>query len=701
MSAPLGNTQKVGIVVEHTQHSDIEGDRLRRISSVIDQDPVLSPGLIRTLLWASTYYQQPLGELIWTALPQKIRGSGQLEPKFETGYSLTKAGSEVDTETLSSARVQKSILDHLRQSDGFALSGDFKSAGSSWSSALRALVKKDWIVAKPMIPDRVEFTPNLVFELTDEQREARDRIIGATGQFSCLLLHGVTGSGKTEVYLHAIAHVLQNGGQALLLVPEIGLTPQLEQRVRSALGTEVEIYHSGQTEGHRHRSWWLARTARTGVVIGTRSAVFLPFQNLSLIVIDEEHDTSFKQHERARYHARAVAIHRAACEKIPVVCGTATPSLESVYATKTNRMAVLSLSKRATEAAMPTVKTIDLNNAAVRSGVSAVLLDQVKKRIDRNEQALIFINRRGFSPFVLCVDCKTALKCADCDANLVYHHADALLHCHHCLKRFGLFRQCPQCRSVRLHLLGQGTQRIEETLRLEIPGARVLRIDRDTTQSHTEFEKKINRIQNHQVDILVGTQMLSKGHHFPNVTLVGVLNADTGFFSTDFRAKEFMIQQILQVAGRSGRADKPGHVLIQTMYPENEIFDCIRRHDYLSFAEGEIQHRKLAKQPPFVHYALLRANSVIQGEELEFLNLAHEAAIGRLQSDEHSDVTVFDIVQSPIARISNRHRAQLLCASESIIKLRRFLSAWIGILTKLKKKGNLRWSIDVDPIDFS
>ncbi len=699
--APLGKAHKVGVVIAHAERSEIAPDRLRTVDALIDDEPAFPPRLIRTLLWTASYYQQPVGELIWIALPQAIRGTAPLQPNFPPGYGLTAAGRALDAATLARARVQKAIVERLQSGSELASARQLRPAGSSWRAAVRALIEKDLVFSSSIMPAAGQFRPQFIHPLTAEQHAAKERIISALGRFSCLLLHGVTGSGKTEVYLHAIAEALRQGGQVLMLVPEIGLTPQLEERVCGALGLEAAVYHSSQTEAHRHRTWWLARTARAQVFIGTRSAVFLPFARLSLIVIDEEHDASFKQHERLRYHARAVAIHRAANEQIPIVCGTATPSLESVFATQTDRMEVLTLLRRATDAQMPAVSTIDLNTAAVRDGISVRLLDQLKKGIAADQQSLIFINRRGFSPLVICGDCRAPLQCSECDINLVYHHFDRLLHCHRCLKRFEMPEFCPQCSSVRLSLLGAGTQRIEDTLRNAIPGARVLRIDRDTTRSHREFEKKITRIRKREVDILVGTQMLSKGHDFPEVTLVGVLNADAGFFSTDFRAKEFMIQQILQVAGRAGRADKPGRVLIQTLYPEHPIFDCIRRHDYLDFAASEIEQRKLAAQPPFVHYALLRANALVPGAEIDFLESAKAVAASWLAAHGQTAVTTFDIVQSPVARVSSRHRAQLLCASQSAGELRRFLSAWISELSRIKSKGQLRWSLDVDPIDFS
>ncbi len=698
---PFRSGLRVGIVVEHTQSDSRPDYTVRPVYSTVDTVPAIPAHLMRTLVWASNYYRQPVGEMIWSALPRTLRSSRPFEPKLRIGYSISELASAVNMDKLSRAPVQRAILEILLSNPNPVPVKNLAQAGKSYGSALRAMEKKQWVIAKPLDDPKAEPQLNLITDLTPDQIVARKRIVENLGRFHCFLLHGVTGSGKTEVYLHAIAQVLKKGGQALMLVPEIGLTPQLEQRVHSALGPVVASYHSGLTDAQRHRTWWQAKSGKVSVVIGTRSAVFLPFQSLSLIVIDEEHDTSFKQQERVRYHARAVAIHRAASDNIPLVCGSATPSLESFNASQTGRMEVLDLPMRATQVSMPSVRLIDLNSAYVHNGISTKLVAEIANAIERKEQSLIFINRRGFSTVVVCSDCKWIAQCENCDINLVYHDSDKLLHCHRCFKKVVPFDQCPQCQSSRVHLLGEGTQRIEQTLRNEISGARVIRIDRDTTQSYAQFEQKIKRIHDREVDILVGTQMLSKGHHFPHVTLVGVLNADAGFYSTDFRAREHMIQQVLQVAGRAGRVEKSGTVWIQTIHPLNEIFTCIKHHDYLQFAQMELKMRRQASQPPFMHYALLRANSLERGEEIAFLDSARKTALKYIDKHQDAKVEVFDVLQSPISKILKRYRAQLLVASVESPALRKFLAAWITLLPALNKKGKLRWHIDVDPVDFS
>lgn len=698
---PFGRNRMLGIVAECVAKTDYSKRKLRAVEVVLDQSPAISNSLLSTLQWVAQYYQQPIGEVLATALPKTIRRGQALRPKFGSVYRLTETGHQTDAEALARARVQKQVFELLQNSQHSLPPAAFEQVGRSWRVALKALESKGLVSRGEAEFELPTGKQQLIGELTSQQTHARDHILKSLGRFQCFLIQGVTGSGKTEVYLHVIAKVIEAGGQALMLVPEIGLSPQLEQRVQVALGVSVRTYHSGLTESQKHKTWWLTYSGTARVVIGTRSAAFLPFENLKLIVIDEEHDASFKQQERVRYHARSICLHRAATNKIPIILGTATPSLETVHAARAGRAKTLLLPERATRISMPEVKLIDLGREYAHDGLSSTLVEQIRNRMMAGEQSLIFINRRGFAPVIVCHNCQWTAKCEDCDSRLIFHQSDHRLHCHLCMRHYALISQCPQCLSGQVQLLGVGTQRVEQMLQRAIPGARVLRVDRDTTRSYAEFERKLQRIQSGEVDILVGTQMLSKGHHFPNVTLVGVLNVDQGFYSMDFRAMEHLVQQVLQVAGRSGRAEKPGQVYIQTLHPDSEYFDCIRHHDYLSFANLELAERKQAKQPPFSHYALLRANSLKAGAEIRYLSDAREMALSVKCRLNASEVRVFDIVQSPIQKISNRFRAQLLIGSPYTTDLQQFLHTWVRQLEKIPKKGQLRWGLDVDPVDFS
>lgn len=697
---PFRRGTRLGIIVEHPRESKFESSKIKSIISVIETEPVIDEDLLRTLQWSSQYYHQPISELIWAALPSAIRNGKSLQPNVEMGYVLTETGCNLDIGELSRARVQSGIVEILKSAGEPVDRTQISRAGKSWQSALRQLMSKQLVEAQPLHSAQYAGAANLLQDLTPAQVSAVETIVSTLDVYQCFLTHGVTGSGKTEVYLHAIDRILRDGGQALLLVPEIGLTPQLEQRVNHALGITACCFHSGMTDFQRHKTWWAARTGEAKVVIGTRSAVFLPFRKLAMIVIDEEHDTSYKQQERVRYHARSVAIHRAATLRIPLVFGTATPSIETVYAAQVGRLETIDLPERATNIRMPSMNLIDLNRSILKDGVAVPLLSEIEKRLHRQEQSLIFINRRGFAPVFICFDCKWTATCANCDANVIYHIVDQKLHCHHCFARYTPPSRCPDCMSERISQLGEGTQRIEQLLRSEILGARVMRIDRDTTQSYAEFERKFQRIHNREVDILIGTQMLSKGHDFPNVTLVCILNVDAGFFSMDFRATEHMIQQVLQVAGRAGRFEKPGDVYIQTLFPDHEVFSSLLTHNYLQFSSQELDRRKAARQPPYSHYALLRANSPKAGKELDFLNQAFDNATSILRLQSHCGIRLFDIVQSPIQRISNRHRAQLLVSGENPRSMREFLGIWTQMLRKIPQRGQLRWSLDVDPIDL-
>ena len=698
---PFGKGNRLGVIVEHSLESQVDPDKIRSIHSVTDPDPVVDSSLLRTLRWTSQYYHQPIGEVLWTALPKAIRIGSEMQPRLELGYRLSEAGSATYPKSLARGKVQSAVFELLKSADRPLSREEISAVSGGWQGALRQLISKQLVVAEPLVEDTGLCEPKLIENLTEPQANACDRIKGALDRFKCFLIHGVTGSGKTEVYLQVIYKVLQDGGQALILVPEIGLTPQLEERVSRALGVTVSCFHSGMSEAERHKTWWNARTGNARVVIGTRSGVFLPFRKLAMIVIDEEHDASFKQNERVRYHARAVAIHRAANSNIPLVFGTATPSIETIHAGATGRLETISLPERATKIRMPSIRLVDLGRTFVRNGIAVEIFSEIEKRIRRGEQSLIFLNRRGFAPVSICMDCKWVAKCNNCDVNLNFHASDQRLHCHHCFARYPIPQNCPDCMSNRISQLGEGTQQIERVLKHELAGARVMRIDRDTTKSYAEFQRKFERIRNGEVDVLVGTQMVSKGHDFPNVTLVCILNTDQSFFSMDFRATEHMVQQILQVAGRSGRFEKPGVVLIQTMFPEHEVFTYLKRHDYLQFTETEIRQRKLARQPPFAHYVLLRTSSPKMGHEFRFLNAAHADAMQMVRGHSWSGIRVFDIVQSPIQKISNRYRAQLLVSGETPKLLRQFIAMWMPKLEKISKKGQVRWSLDVDPIDFS
>ncbi|MDP1652585.1 MAG: primosomal protein N' [Rhodocyclaceae bacterium] len=529
---------------------------------------------------------------------------------------------------------------------------------------------------------------------TPDQAAAIDAIVSATG-FQTFLLHGVTGSGKTEVYLRAIEAVLAAGGQALMLVPEIALTPQLESRVSARFpGAHIVSAHSGVADAARARAFLAALEGRADIVLGTRLSVFMPMPRLKLIVVDEEHDTSFKQQEGLRYSARDVAIFRAKQRDIPIVLGSATPALESWYHASTGRYLKLELPLRAVAVAMPTVVTVDTRKQKLQDGLSAELIAAVGERLQRGEQSLLFLNRRGYAPVLACPACGWISHCRRCAANLVLHLADRRLRCHHCGLEVAIPHACPDCGNLDLQPFGRGTQRLEAKLTELFSTARILRIDRDSADSPKKWQALLATIHAGEADILVGTQMLAKGHDFPKLTLVGVVGADAALFAADFRAPERLFAQLMQVGGRSGRHALPGAVLIQTEYPQHPLYRALIDHEYARFAHEQLAEREAASFPPFAFQALLRAEAHELPKALAFLHDAVSSA------PTFAEVLLYDPVPMRLARLKNRERAQLLVESKSRPALHAFLAAWLELLYALKTPRDLRWHLDVDPLEL-
>ncbi|MBI4997617.1 MAG: primosomal protein N' [Rhodocyclales bacterium] len=529
-----------------------------------------------------------------------------------------------------------------------------------------------------------------------EQEAAVAAILAARG-FETFLLHGVTGSGKTEVYLRAIDAVLAAGKQALMLVPEIALTPQLEQRVSERFpGAHIVSAHSGIADAARARGFLAAQTGRADIVLGTRLSVFLPLPRLGLIVVDEEHDASFKQQEGLRYSARDVAVFRAKQLDVPIVLGSATPALETFHHAISGRYRLLELHHRAVAEAPPAVRTVDTRKEKLQDGMSAALIDALALRLSRREQSLVFLNRRGYAPVLACPACGWVSRCRRCAANMVVHLADQRLRCHHCGLEAGIPKACPDCGNQDIHPFGRGTQRLESALSERFPQARILRIDRDSASTPKKWQALLAAIHAGEADLLIGTQMLAKGHDFPRLTLVGVVGADAALFAADFRAPERLFAQLMQVGGRSGRHDLPGEVLIQTEYPTHPLYRALVEHDYNAFARNQLDDRQMAGFPPFSYQALLRAEAKDMSQSLAFLGAARDAALP-LAGEA---VALYDPVPMRMARLMNLERGQLLVESASRPALQAFLTAWNGALHALKAPRELRWHLDVDPLEY-
>ena len=558
---------------------------------------------------------------------------------------------------------------------------------------LKRLDPPDRRKARAVRPSAVIARP----ELTLEQTTALAAIDLQAG-FSTHLLHGVTGSGKTEVYLRLIERALDAGQQVLLLVPEINLTPQLEGRVRARFpDTGVVSLHSELAEAARERNWRAAFAGQASIVLGTRLSIFTPMPRLGLIVIDEEHDASFKQQDGMRYSARDVGVFRAHQLGIPILLGSATPSLESWANAQSKRYALLTLKERANpEATLPAVNLLDTRKMVLKEGVSAPLIAAIKERLARSEQSLVFLNRRGYAPVLACMACGWVSRCTRCAANMVLHLADRRLRCHHCGLEHRIPQACPTCGNQDIHPFGRGTQRLESWLQEEFPEARILRVDRDSVKSRKQWEVMLERIHGGEADILVGTQMLAKGHDFPKLTLVGALGADAALFAADWRAPERLFAQLMQVAGRAGRAELKGEVLIQTQYPDHPLYAALVAHDYPGFAASLLKEREQAGFPPYAFQAMLRAEAPEMADSIAFLTAA--AALPVIA--EHPNVMIYDPIPMKLSRLANLERGQLLSESSSRPALQAFLPRWREALETLKSPAKLRWHIEVDPLEF-
>ena len=690
----FGRKEMVGVAIECVASSTLLAERIKPVLRVLDDTPAMPDELLGLLHFCSDYYHYPLGATVLAALPSRLRIKRAIAIQEEMQYVLSSSGCALDLILLPKRKVvQHRILAALRL--GALSITQVRALSSSGVSALKGLLDAGWVETRAVASIHDTSTFSDTHTLTLEQQQAVD-MIATTVCFSCILLHGITGSGKTEVYVHAMNRILQQGGQVMLLVPEINLTPQLENYFRGRLpDVELVSLHSGLSDDERMRNWLHAQSGRARIVLGTRLAVFAPLPRLALVIVDEEHDASFKQQDGLRYSARDVAIFRASQRDVPIVLGSATPSLESYYNAQSGRYKMLRLTQRAvTQAKLPTINCINIGNVAIQHGLSEPLMKALSERLQRGEQSLIFVNRRGYAPVLMCSACGWMSGCTNCAGKLVLHLKDGRLRCHHCGHQERVPQACPSCGNTDLQPIGVGTQRIESMLRESFPGARILRVDRDSTRNKGAWQVMRQQIQDNAVDILVGTQMLAKGHDFPNLTLVGVVNPDSALYSNDFRASEKLFSQLTQVAGRAGRADKPGQVLIQTAFPEHPLFDSLQRHDYDAWAKTLVDERRSAGFPPFVYQVLLRAEAKSEPHVYSFLGRAREDAIKLAMP-----VDVYSVVPAVMPRRANHFLAQLLVQSEARKSLQQFLREWHPLLGVLAD-NKLRWSLDIDPMDF-
>jgi len=684
---PLGRRRLVGVVVGQAAESDVPAARLLPVIEALDGGAaVLDSGLLELLRWCWQYYKHAPGEVVVGALPPALRSATVTLPEAPLQYRLTAAGRDRLQQPPGRAPVQHDMLTALAA--GPCRGDALGSIGSQWRKTLAGLLAKGWAVSEPAAAERPCPLPGPV--LTREQGEVVASVMADFGRFRCHLLDGVTGSGKTEVYLRLLEAVLDAGGQALVLVPEIGLTPQLLRRFRKRLGLEPAVIHSGLAAGERLAAWSAAQSGRAALVVGTRSALFTPLPRLQLIVLDEEHDASFKQQDGFRYSARDVAVKRAADLRIPVVLGSATPSLESLNNAAEGRYAWHRLRERATQAAMPSWRVLDLRHQDVVGGLAAAALDEIGETLARGEQAMVFLNRRGYAPVLMCQSCGWHGSCERCDANLTWHRSAGRLVCHHCGSQRRVPALCPDCRADALVGAGEGTQQLEEILERRFPELPILRFDRDATARKGVLDQQIEEVRKGRPCLLVGTQMLAKGHHFPGMTLVVIVNIDQALYSADYRALERMGQMIQQVAGRAGRSDKPGTVILQTLHPDHPALELLLGKGYEAYAHWLLEERRLAGLPPVSYQALLRAEAHDRLAAERFLkNAAGVFPAGRTR--------VFGPMPAIMERLGGRSRMYLILQAVDRGDLHGQIDRWLPRLRELKSGRKVRWALDLDP----
>jgi len=691
---PFGRRQMVGVVMERVATTGMSPQQIKPVAQVLRDSAPLSPQLLELLNFCSDYYHYPIGQTALSALPAQLRSDKPIISKQVFLYRLSASGAELDFEIFPKRKVvQRRILARLAEQP--CNLAQIKSLSATAAAQLDTLVQQGYVEISEEASAPSEHVFSNAHALTAEQQKAIDSITQHSG-YGCFLLHGITGSGKTEVYVHLLHNVLQRGGQALLLVPEINLTPQLESYFRSRFPDAALVsLHSGLSDGERLHNWQRAQAGTAQIVLGTRLSVFSELPSLALIIVDEEHDSSFKQQDGLRYSARDVAIFRARQLGIRIVLGSATPSLESYYNAQNGRYQLLKLSKRAqAEARLPAVRCVNINQTVMHQGVSENLLREIEQRIKRKEQSLLFINRRGYAPVLMCTGCGWLSDCKHCAGKLVLHLGEKRLRCHHCGYQIRVPTACPGCGNADLIPLGSGTQRVESVLQEHFPEARILRIDRDSTRNKRAWQVMREQIHANQVDILVGTQMLAKGHDFPALTLVGVINPDSALYSSDFRAAEKLFAQLVQVAGRAGRSDKAGEVLIQTAFPDHPLFCALQAHDFASWADAQLAERRLAGFPPLTFQAMLRAEGKHEADVYQFLNQARSVALA-LQHE----VEILGVVPAALPRRANHIRAQLLVQASSRKAMQHFLRAWQPQLF-MNATRKLRYSLDIDPLEF-
>jgi primosomal protein N' (replication factor Y) len=702
---PFGSRNQIGIVMDIADSSDIAIEKLKSILQAFNEETPLDAEMLSLIKFSADYYQYPFGQALLSSLPARLRQIAPAVSRKQYLYQLTDAGREADVEDIpKKQKVLRSVLSALQAANQLT-EAELDDISGTARKAVKALVDSGYASCERVLAfQRVMAIAEAVEpKLNAEQMHAVQQITAESDVFKAWLLHGITGSGKTEVYIRLMQYALRHeSAQVLVLVPEINLTPQLEARFRSRLPDfPLVSLHSNLSESERLHHWQLAQSGAAKIIIGTRLSIFTPLPDLKLIIIDEEHDSSYKQQDSMRYHARDVAMVRAKRLNIPVVLGSATPALETWYNATVNsnqasKYGLLRLKERAVSAAqLPQIDCIDTTKVNLQHGFTPQLITALRLRLERKEQSLLFINRRGYSPVLLCSACHWIAPCTRCSSRLVVHLGQRKLRCHHCGHEQRIPHQCPSCGDADLHPTGHGTQRLEQTLAQLLPEARIARVDRDSISRKNALVEILDRVHNQEIDILVGTQMLAKGHDFPNLTLVGVIDTDSALHSPDFRASERLFAQLMQVAGRAGRADKAGQVIIQTQFPDHALFNALRIQDYESYANVLLEERQQMQFPPYVFTALLRAEANDYTLVQQFLQLAFAQA--RSLSDQ---VLVYDPVRPQMERLKGMERGYVLMQAKQRPALHQLLKHLVSQMRAHKMAAKVRWAVDVNPLEF-
>ncbi len=709
----FGRRKLTGLVIGHANNTEVPKGSLKQIEASLDREPLLTETLMTLVQWISDYYHHPYGDTLFNLLPNQLRKGGEQNAYQQRCWKITTHGLGLPETALARAPKQQSLLTHLRvayqQNPGqIIVEADLINAGHKRPSALQ-LAKKLLIEesSQAYYPNDCQgilqgLGSDALPTLNSEQGQACESIASRLGQFDTVLLEGITGSGKTEVYLRSIAEALSRGTQVLVLIPEIGLTPQTINRFVCRFTVPIAVFHSGLTDRERLAAWTAAKEGYAKIIIGTRSAVFTPMLNPGLIIIDEEHDGSYKQQDSLRYSARDVSIVRASLEKIPVVLGSATPSLETLFNVQTNKYRHAVLNHRAGGAQPPTIELLDIRNLPLHEGFSDAAIKAIGDALSSGQQAMVFINRRGYAPLLMCHDCGWHAQCHHCDARLTLHNSPRELRCHHCDQRASVPSHCPRCQSNRLLNIGQGTQKSTDTLSALFPQYPVVRIDRDTTQGKKAIGEQIEAINRGEPTILVGTQMLAKGHHFPALHTVVVLDIDQGLFHPDFRGPEKTVQLLTQVAGRAGRSRQIGRVIVQTHMPEHPLMQLWQAQGYQGLIDTLLTERSLRSLPPYSYMAVIRADSKTPSQALSFLAAIEQARLahsnsGQPNNGQQGHCQIVGPLPAVMEKRAGRHRAQLQLTSTHRRSLHQAIDRIIQFIDGNKLPSGLRWSIDVDP----